>query len=95
MVLPLLFLSMSCANQDRAYTMAEEYIQSMYPSAQVSGIEVMGVDSDGDGYCSVSARIVHEDGEDEILPLQCSCGWIQVWHSGCRVPALHSGRRSE
>ena len=80
----------SCANEDRAQRFAAEFVEDMYPDYELVSSQVMGVDSDQDGYCSVSVRIANDE-DDLVIPLQCSCGWIQVFHSGCRAPVAAQG----
>ena len=90
--LAIVLMAMGCANKGKAEDLAKEYVPKNYPGHEVVNVECQGQDSDQDGYCSCNVSLRKPDGSILIPPLECSYGWFQIWHKGCRVPKANVSR---
>lgn len=84
----VLMLLVSCANYDKAETLAGRYARVNYPGRQVVNVMCQHADSDGDGYVSCNVALKTPAGEIIVPPLECSGGWAQI-NEGCRYPKAH------
>lgn len=57
-----------------------EYLGTMYPEFEVIGIAGTSMDTDGDGYVTLQARIKHGE-EERTIRAECASGF---WNHGCK-----------
>jgi hypothetical protein len=89
----LVAVCLGCANSEKAERLAGEFIESNFPGHNVNNIACLKRDSDGDGYVSCNVSLTNNTTGEVVMPaLECSGGWVQIFHHGCRIPKAHIAR---
>lgn len=81
-----------CANSDKAEDLAREFATLNYPGHTIVNVKCQDADSDQDGYVSCNLSMRTPEGSIVMPPIECSGGWVQVFHDGCRFPKAHGVR---